>query len=168
MARSVEALRSRGKLSNWVALDHGGQLRVEIQVSDGLPRAFSAHTKDNEILSCAQYLSKHGEHVVFISKDINLRIKAEALGLETEDYEKEKVDLAELYRGWRELPVAAEDIDRFYKEKKLSAGGLELVPNELAVLKSQAGGSQSGLARFDPRSGLLVPLVKGDSAPWGI
>ncbi|HEX4049159.1 MAG TPA: PIN domain-containing protein, partial [Elusimicrobiota bacterium] len=90
ISRKLDELRAGGKLSNWVPLEHGGKLKVEIQVSDGLPKAFSAHTKDNEILSCAQYLRKAGENVVFISKDINLRIKAEALGLETEDYEKEK------------------------------------------------------------------------------
>lgn len=168
VARKLDELRKKGKLSSWVDLDHGGKLRVEIQVSDGLPKAFSAHTKDNEILSCALFLRKAGEHVVFISKDINLRIKAEALSLETQDYEKEKVDIAELYRGWREVGVAPDAIDRFYKEKKLSLIGYEFIPNEFAILKSQTGSSQSALARFDPKAGALVPLLKGDSAPWGV
>src|SRR5437879_3578679 len=115
VARKLDELRKKGKLSSWVDLDHGGKLRVEINVAEGgLPKAFSAHTKDNEILSCALFLRKEGEQVVFISKDINLRIKAEALSLETQDYEKEKIDIAELYRGWREIPVPADTIDKFY------------------------------------------------------
>jgi PhoH-like ATPase len=169
IARRLDALRkSGGKLSEWVDLEHGGQLKVEIMVSDGLPKAFSASSKDNEILSCAQYLKKQGEKVVFISKDINLRIKAEALGLETQDYEKEKVDVAELYKGWRELAVAGEQIDRFYKDKRLDAPAPDLVPNEFAILKASDGGSKSALARYDARTASLVPLVRAESAPWGI
>ena len=49
VARKLGELRKKGPLSNWVDLDHGGKLKVEIQVSDGLPRSFTAHTKDNEI-----------------------------------------------------------------------------------------------------------------------
>ena len=168
VARKLDELRkNQGKLSSWVELEHGGKLKVEIQVSDGLPKAFSAQSKDNEILSCAQYLRKHEEHVVFISKDINLRIKAEALGLETQDYEKSKVDIDELYRGWRELSVPSTDIDRFFKDKRLALPAVEpaLIPNEFVVLKS---GSQSALTRFDPKAGALLPLVKAESAPWGV
>ena len=165
VARKLGELRKKGPLSNWVDLDHGGKLKVEIQVSDGLPRSFTAHTKDNEILSCAQFLKKQGENVVFISKDINLLIKAGALGLETQDYEKEKVDVNELYRGWVELEVAPADIDKFYKEKRLTLPGKEFIPNEFVVLKA---GSQSALSRFDPKAAALIPLLKPDAAPWGI
>ncbi|MFI5360527.1 MAG: PhoH family protein [Elusimicrobiota bacterium] len=166
VSRKLDELRKGGKLSNWVPLEHGGQLKVEIQVSDGLPKAFTAHTKDNEILSCAQFLKKSGENVVFISKDINLRIKAEALGLETQDYEKEKVDVEDLYKGWREITVGGDVIDRFYKEKRLEPPAPDLVPNEFVILKD--GGSKSALARYDAKLQAIVPLIKADSAPWGI
>lgn len=164
VARKLDELRSRGKLSNWIELDHGGKLRVEIMVSEGLPKAFSAHTKDNEILSCAQYLRKQGENVVFISKDINLRIKAEALGLDTQDYEKEKVDLAELYRGWREVAASQGEIDAFYRDKKMIVKDHNFVANEFVVLKN---GQQSALTRFDPKASALVP-IRAEVAPWGV
>ena len=166
VSRKLDELRKGGKLSEWVPLEHGGKLKVEIQVSDGLPKAFLAHTKDNEILSCAQYLKKSGENVVFISKDINLRIKAEALGLETQDYEKEKVDVEDLYKGWREIAVGGDAIDRFYKDKRLEPPVADLVPNEFVILKD--GGSKSALSRYDAKAQALVPLIKADSAPWGI
>ncbi|HAM36241.1 MAG TPA: phosphate starvation-inducible protein PhoH [Elusimicrobia bacterium] len=168
VARKLDELRKKGKLSDWVDLDHGGKLKVEIQVAEGLPRSFSTHTKDNEILSCAQFFKKTGENVVFISKDINLRIKAEALGLEAQDYEKSKVDIDVLYSGWREMAVETALIDKFYKEKKIIVPGVEFMPNEFAVLRSAAGGSQSALARFDPKAGALVALGKSEAAPWGI
>jgi PhoH-like ATPase len=171
VARKLDELRkSGGKLSEWVTLEHGGKLKVEIQMADGLPKSFSAESKDNEILRCAQFLAKHEEKVVFISKDINLRIKAEALGLETQDYEKSKVDIDELYRGWREVPVASDVIDRFYKDKKLAMSAHDdkpFVSNEFIILKG-ANGSQSALTRFDPKVGALVGLQKADSAPWGV
>ena len=170
VARKLDDLRkSEGKLSDWVALEHGGKLKVEIQMDDGLPKSFSAQSKDNEILRCAQFLAKHEDHVVFISKDINLRIKAEALGLETQDYEKSKVDIDELYRGWREISVASDVIDRFYKDKKLAMTAFEdrpFVPNEFIILKGN--GSQSALTRYDGKAGALVALQKADSAPWGV
>jgi len=167
VSRKLDELREGGKLSNWVPLEHGGKLKVEIQVSDGLPKAFSAHTKDNEILSCALYLKKQGENIVFISKDINLRIKAESLGLETQDYEKEKVDIDDLYKGWREAAVSGEEIDAFYKDKRLTSAIADLVPNEFVILKAE-GTSKSALARYDLKTKSLVPLVKADTAPWGI
>ena len=43
VSRKLDELRKHGKLSDWVPLEHGGKLKVEIQVSDGLPKAFSAH-----------------------------------------------------------------------------------------------------------------------------
>ena len=167
IARSLDDLRKRGRLHDWVTLDHGGKLRVEIQADGGLPKAFSQHSKDNEILSCALYLRKQGEQIVFISKDINLRIKAEALDLETQDYEKSKVDVNELYRGWQEVSVPSEAVDRFYKEKKLVLADQAFVPNEFVILKAH-GESKSGLARFDPKAGALVPLIKAEAAPWGV
>ncbi|MDO8756898.1 MAG: PhoH family protein [Elusimicrobiota bacterium] len=167
VSRKLDELRKNGKLSDWVPLEHGGKLKVEIQVSDGLPKAFSAHTKDNEILSCALYLKKQGENIVFISKDINLRIKAESLGLETQDFEKEKVDIDDLYKGWREAAVSSEEIDSFYKDKRLPSTIADLVPNEFVILKAE-GTSKSALARYDLKTKSLVPLVKADSAPWGI
>jgi PhoH-like ATPase len=167
VSRKLDELRQHGKLSDWVPLEHGGQLKVEIQVSDGLPKAFSAHTKDNEILSCALYLKKQGEHIVFISKDINLRIKAESLGLETEDFEKEKVDIDDLYKGWREAAVSGEAIDAFYKDKRLPSPIADLVPNEFVILKAE-GTSKSALARYDLKTKSLLPLVRAETAPWGI
>ncbi|MDD5303692.1 MAG: PhoH family protein [Elusimicrobia bacterium] len=167
VSRKLDELRKSGKLSNWVPLEHGGKLKVEIQVSDGLPRAFSAHTKDNEILSCALYLKKQGENIVFISKDINLRIKAESLGLETQDYEKEKVDIDDLYKGWREAAVSGEEIDAFYKDKRLPTSMPGLFPNEFVILKAE-GTSKSALTRYDLKTKSLVPLVRAETAPWGI
>ncbi|MBI4422544.1 MAG: PhoH family protein, partial [Elusimicrobia bacterium] len=168
IARKLDGLRSRGKLSDGVPLDHGGQLTVQMLESGGLPATFLANSKDNQILGVAQSLKTKGENVVFISKDINLRIKAEAIGLETQDYEKEKVDVSDLYKGWQEVGAPGEEINSFYKSRKLSVNPGGLQPNEFVILRDNDGGSQSALARYDLKSAALVPLTKAELAPWGI
>src|ERR1700684_2395755 len=117
VSRYLDELRKHGRLSDGVPLEHGGQLKVEVQARAPLPAAFDNHTKDNRILETALGLAKQGETVVFITKDINLRIKAEAVGLIAEDYEKEKVPPEKLYLGWRDLVLPSEQIDRFFKSK---------------------------------------------------
>ena len=57
----------------------------------------TANTPDNRIICCALTLKQEGKHVVFISKDINARIKSDALGLTTEDFEAQKVDFDHLH-----------------------------------------------------------------------
>ena len=71
----------------------------------------------------------------------------EAIGLETQDFEKEKVPASELYCGWRELSVNKEDIDEFYKNKKLPSK--YYLANEFAILKAMEGSKASALGRFD-------------------
>ena len=168
VARKLDELRAKGKLSDGVPLEHGGTLKVEMVENNGLPAAFLANTKDNMILGVAQQLKKKGERIVFISKDINLRIKAEAIGLDTQDYEREKVDVNELYKGWQEVGAPVEEIDSFYKHRKLDLNPGGMQPNEFVILRDNNSGSQSALARFDPKAESLVPLTKGESFPWGV
>jgi PhoH-like ATPase len=171
VARTLDRLRQKGRLTDGVPLPHGGTLRVEFVHSDGLPAQFLATTKDNMILGVAQYLKSKKETVVFISKDINLRIKAEAIGLETQDYEKQKVDVDVLYPGFREASGTKAEIDLFYKEKRLSVDKLdlpEIKANEFVILKDPAGGSASALSRYDPETRSLMALARADAAPWGI
>ena len=168
VSRYLDELRAHGKLSDGVPLEHGGQLKVEVNVRAELPRQFRHHSKDNEILEVAMGLNQMGETVVFITKDINLRIKAEALGLIAEDYEKEKVPPERLYVGWRELVVPSDFIDRFYKVKRIDPPVNSWKPNEMAILKSDDGKSQSALARYDAKTKMLVALAHANEKPWGL
>lgn len=168
VSRYLDELRQHGKLSDGVPLEHGGHLKVEVDATTPLPISFEAHSKDNQILKTAMGLAKKGDVVVLITKDINLRIKAEALGLTAEDYEKEKVHPEQLYLGWREIPTTSDRIDKFFKSKKLEPQADHWQPNEMAILKSDEGDSQSGLARFDVKSNLLLPLRHSNAKPWGL
>lgn len=169
--RLLNRLRSRGRLSEGVSLDHGGSLRIEYRKEGKLPLPIEGTSvpKDNDILATALFLRQKGEVVVLISKDLNLRIKAEVLGLEVEDYEQEKAPVEALYRGWRELTVPRETVDRFFKDKKLAEPEQlkGLLPNEFVILKADGDKSQSALARFRPSVGLTA-LSSAQRQPWGI
>ena len=73
--------------------------------------------------------------VITVSKDINARVKAEALGLKAVDYEKQKVDVASLYLGWREITVARESFDRFKTDKRIEWKD-SLKSNEFVIMKT--------------------------------
>src|SRR5580658_10524051 len=101
-SRILDELRERGSLTKGVQLDHGGTLRVETALNGPLPEGLELGKADNSILRVALGLKKKGEDVRFVSKDINARIKADALGVDAEDFENAKVNIDELYRGWIE------------------------------------------------------------------
>ena len=168
VSRYLDELRHHGKLTEGVPLEHGGQLTVEVRARAPLPHGFENHSKDNRMLETALGLSQKGETVVFITKDINLRIKAEAIGITAEDYEKEKVSPDKLYTGWRDLGLPSEQIDKFFKTKKLEPSDKHWFANEMAILRGQESESQSALARFDPRTSMLQPLKYANAKPWGL
>jgi PhoH-like ATPase len=167
ITRKLSALRSRGKLSENIKLDGGGLLKIELDHMVKLPYEFVSPKTDHRIIGLAMELQQKGEKVIFISKDINLRIKAEALGIETQDYEKSKIKIEELYRGWTEITVPSKAIDVFYKDKQLKPEK-SFYPNEGVILKDDANPSKSALAKYDPQKKMLTPLFHMNVNPWGV
>ena len=80
-----------------------------------------------------------------VSKDTNLRIKADALGLEAQDYETNKVDISELYTGITEVTVDPTKIDQLFKNDAIAIDG-ELSPNQAVMLIDQFNPSHTALA----------------------
>ncbi len=117
----------------------------------------AADSPDNRILRVAFALQLRGRFVVFISKDINLRLKADALGLRVMDYERGKVNRDIQYAGFREVELPEADIDRFYQERELPASSYELYPNEFLVMNARENPKHTALGRC-LNSGKLVPV----------
>src|SRR3954451_9440841 len=110
--RHLDRLRAQGTLSEGVDVkETGGRVRVILEEDQKICPGLTANTPDNRIICTAKTLSDAGKRVVFISKDINARIKSDALGLTTEDFEAQKVDFDKLYTGYRELSVTGGVID---------------------------------------------------------
>ena len=118
--RHLDSLRLQGNLANGVTIPQtGGSVRVILEEDQKLCPGLTANTPDNRIICCAFSLLHEGKRVVFITKDINARIKSDALGLPAEDFEAQKVDFERLYTGWREMAVPAGTIDRLFSEKQI-------------------------------------------------
>ena len=167
VTRRLDELRGQGNLSQGVKLSNGGLFRIELNsASENLPFNFTSKA-DNRILGTALYLKGKGEKVIFISKDMNVRIKAEVFGLEVQDYEKEKIKFEELYPGWREQRVKDEVIDSFYKKKKVALEG-PFLPNEFLVMRSETDDKKSAIARYDKKENAVVALRFEKEHPWGL
>lgn len=98
--RQLDQLRAEGSLKNGVKMKNGGTLSIVVEKKD-MPGTFmDMSVPDNRILAVAHSLLAQGERVIFVSKDINSRLKADALGIEVMDFEKQKCNFDELYTGW--------------------------------------------------------------------
>ena len=173
--RHLDRLRNIGNLSEGVRVDQtGGTVRVILDDDHSACPLLTGNSADNRIICCAYGLRKAGKAVVFISKDINARIKSDALGLDTEDFEAQKVDFDHLYTGWREARVSGDRIDRLFAEKQLKPDVLgdlpagPLVPNEFVLLKDHADESHTALGRYRADAGAVVPVRSRRGPVFGI
>jgi PhoH-like ATPase len=139
-SRKLDGLRLQGHLSEGVQIPNGGSIRIELngnKKSYELLRGIDLNTVENRILALAYHLAKNQHHkVVLVTKDLNLRIKAEVPGILTEDFYSDKVDCDKLYQGVYELQLADQEINEFYQNGFLAYQDGNLFPNQFCVLKT--------------------------------
>jgi PhoH-like ATPase len=171
VSRILDEYRQIGKLSQGVKLEGGGCLRVELnhQSPQHLPPELLAAKADNRILATALNLKHDDLPVVLVTKDTNLRIKADALGLRAEDYESDMVMIDELYSGETEFQVEPGAVEEFYAKGELAPpADPKPYPNQFVMLKNSANASQTALARYHQQKQALVPVVNAKHGVWGI
>jgi PhoH-like ATPase len=168
--RKLDKLRKKGKLGEGVRLENGGTLIVALDSPDDPDvEALKPPTADNRIIRIAYELNKRGEKVIFVSKDINARIKADALGVYAVDFEKQKVNFDELYTGYRTLAVSKENFELFRVEGKLNVNGKnKFNPNEFVVLKVQNDDSSGSLIGRFAGEGIITALSHEAAGAWNI
>ncbi|TFG64442.1 MAG: PhoH family protein [Spirochaetales bacterium] len=108
--RQLDELAKHGNLNEGVKMENGSILKIVMALPDVLPANLSTEKMDNKILLSAYVLKNEGKKVFFVSKDINARVKATVLGLKAVDYEKQKVNITTLYKGYREAVVSSDTI----------------------------------------------------------
>lgn len=174
VSRMLDELRVKGSLTDGVALENGGTLTVALLSRDhieNLPRELQFDRADNRILSLAVGLKKGCDcQVIFVTKDTNLRIKANVLGLVAQDYENDKVSIDELYTGTCERIVATNVVDQFFKQGFLDEDEeTTLLPNQCITLIDEVNLSHTALARYDAIMHRLNPLEQiPKEGIWGI
>lgn len=129
--RQLDKLREKGQLSNGVPLDGGGILRIELNHSswDALP-PFSDHSlADNRILTVSINLAREDRRpVILITKDIAMRVKADAVKVLTQDYYNDKVVLPPSANEILSIDLQDDDVSVLYREGRISHSSL-LPPN---------------------------------------
>ncbi len=173
VGRMIDELRQTGKLVEGVDLPNKGRLRV-LFTGRELPAELGINEKmDHRILAVAFDLKERERErpCIFITKDTNLRIKADVLGIECHDYDTERLPVDEIYTGMQELQVRSQMIDAFYSKGSLAladVGAAEAFPNQFLQFKDLEGDTQSAIARVDVDGQRVVPLIKPRGSLWGI
>lgn len=180
VARELDKLREENSLSKGVKLENGGTLRIELNHKSFTHVAewFNEMNNDNRILAVALNLKIESDkediknQVVLVSKDTIMRIKADILGIESQDYLHDKIEYTfENYTGYKECKLPSVLIDEFYEKGYLDYGyfrHLSLFPNQFIILKSEDAQSKSAIGRFDKQTGKIKVLVFGENTYWGI
>ena len=143
----------------------GGTLRVELNHIDAqvLPAGFRLGDNDTRILSVARSLANEGHDVVLVSKDVPLRVKAAAIGLEAQEYRAElPVDSG--WTGMAELSVGKADIEELYEHGVLDLETARDYPCHTGLVLSTGSASALGRVRPDKQ----VQLVRGDREAFGL
>lgn len=163
VSRTLDRLRQQGHLTTGVELSNGGTLRVALSDRDTLkklPLELSGDVADNAILAVGMKCLQQCQcPVIVVSKDTNLRIKADALGLNAEDYETDKVDVEELYTGTTEVLVSSEQITEFFKTGSVTLER-EFLPNQDITLVDNVNPSHTALGMAEGTSSRIIPLVE--------
>ena len=176
VSRMLDGFRGEGSLSEGVSLPNGGKLKITFQKNGGSPANGDSHilnssSVDNRILAFAASVQKAQPKnpTILVSKDINLRIKADALGLQAEDYENDRVFIQDLYTGMIEMTVSPEKMAAFRSNGELEInGGKKYFPNEFCTLIDEANPKKAALTKVDATGTKLVPIIDCREGIWGI
>jgi PhoH-like ATPase len=176
VSRLLDTWRARGHLGDGVQLPGGGLFRIifekkALPTSAGGGQRTIPRSVDNLILARGLSVreAEPGLPLVVVTKDINLRLKADAVGLPAEDYETDRVQLSELYSGIIEKPATPAMLAKFKSEQELPLPeGSGYRPNEYVVLLDEANPKRSLLAKVDLTGTRLVPILDSRDGVWGI
>lgn len=182
--RELDRLRSMGHLFEGVHWnENGGTLRID-RFDGAAHLGMDMVVIDNQILAVAHALHAKGLRTIFISKDINARVKCDALGIRAEDFEADRVDADWLHTGFANLVLPGAMIDELYVERQLPISTIEPhlfalnpegvrapvqpVCNQFLVLQDEADESHSGLARVLSDTGHVIPVTGPRKPIFGI
>jgi len=182
--RNIDRLRTRGALMNGVTWNaQGGSIRIAVNGAK-VPANLEPHKASNRIIAVANLMHESGRRTVFVSNDINSRVKCDALGIRAEDFLAEKIDAAWLYDGWDEVAIPGGLIDELYDERQLPrekideflveeledgrTRPLRLVPNHYLVLHDSDDPTHTGLARLLADTDHFIPIAGPRRPVFGI
>ncbi len=194
--RTLDELRDRGRLVDGIEWNgHGGTIRVALDDEEFCPH-LRRDRNDDRVINTAWRIQEQGRRTVFVSKDINARIRADAIGLTAEDFESQKVNADLLYTGVEELTVPGAIIDELYTERQIVMDRLEeylpkqertpsprerrretgeqekpsgpLYANQFVILHDMGDDSHTGLGRRLADTNHVIPVAPPRKPVYGI
>ena len=173
VSRMLDGLRGKGRLSEGVPLPSGGHLRIVFQPKKESNGHLAAgnNSVDSRIVAVAEGVRKANPKgsTILVTKDINLRLKADALGLQAEDYESDRVMIKDLYTGMIDLTVSVKQMAAFRSSGELEISAAKTYfPNEYCTLTEEGNPKRTALAKVDLTGGKFVPIVDAREGVWGI
>ncbi len=180
VSRLLDSLRQSGKLHEKILLENGGSLRIELnhRSFQQLQDIFVEKTNDNRILAVAKNLSleeslkKNGRTVILVSKDALVRVKADAIGLISEDFLSDRViEDDHLYTGFIEIYIEKEKINQFYEKGELpisTVANFTTYENQFIIMKDMTGSSSSAIGMVNKGKRVIKKLIFDYEHIWGI
>ena len=197
--RHLDRLRGAGKLIEGVrwgersptigqaassgANGQTGDVRIDVG-EHARPSVLENDTPDNRIIAVAWSLHAAGKRAVFVSKDLNARIKSDALGVRTEDFENQKVDAERMYTGFLEAAADGALIDELYAERMLALDRVTdalrvttedgetferaVISNQFIIMRDVGDEGHTGLARRLADTDHLIPVNQPRKPIYGI
>lgn len=175
VSRILDRLRQRGTLSAGIPLfsdrKDSGLLFVYLGHDMDILPGLLADSTDNHILAIGLTLQKKfgdGRKVIIITKDSNLRIKSDAFGISSEDFEADKVDISHLFTGFRKVHIQSSFINDFYIHREVKSDDLNLFANEFVIFEDENDPSQYVYGVFDSEMQKVKMLEFPSESIWGI
>ncbi|RID87655.1 PhoH family protein [Peribacillus asahii] len=180
VSKLIDGFREKGKLHDGIPLHNGGKLRIELNHRSfhELQEIFIEKTNDNRILAVAKNISLEeetkpdGKAVILVSKDTLVRVKADAIGLESEDFLNDRVvELDHIYPGFKEIYITVDKLNQFYMKGHLLLSELTketYFPNQFLLMKDELGGSASAIGIVDEHKKIVKKLHYEGEHIWGI
>ena len=171
-SKNIDSLRLKGSLSNGIPNEEGGVFKIILgdHELDYLPDAFSKDLVDNKIIAMSLKIKNENPNmrVILITKDINVRIKSDVLGLEAVDYEKDKVNIAELYPGNSVMELDINKFDLIYKSQAVNYDLiLDKEPYANQMFKF-VNNDKSVIAIYKKERKKIEKSVFSETSVWGI
>jgi PhoH-like ATPase len=180
VARMIDGMRKTGRLHEGIPLENKGNIRIELNHRSfhQLQEIFIEKTNDNRILAVAKNLSleeetkENGKQVILVSKDALVRVKADAIGLLSEDFLSDRViENDHIYTGFLNIFISTELLNDFYEKGELLLTDIAnhpFYPNQFVVLKDALGSSSSAIGVVDQQIYKIKKLVFDHEHLWGI
>jgi PhoH-like ATPase len=173
--RIWDELRTRGCLKKGVRIRKGLGILQSVSAADidpdDLPTDLDIKIPDHLIIATARAVARESERqVILVSRDINMRVISDAIGLPCEDFQNQQIvdSSEEIFKGYSEVLVDDEIVDQFYEKKEVYLENKNLRTNEYVMLISNANEKKSALGRFINENTPLRQLHKDRRGVWGI